>query len=47
MVTMFFPRVGDYAVVSTDLSAMAGLAPIGNVKASGFFDEHWQLKQSR
>jgi pimeloyl-ACP methyl ester carboxylesterase len=42
--SMFFPRVGDYAVVSTDLAAMAGLAPIGNVKTSGFFDEQWKLK---
>jgi hypothetical protein len=42
--SMFFPRIGDYAVVATDLTAMAGLAPVGRVKVSGFFDENWKLK---
>ena len=41
---MFFPRIGDYAVIGTDLAAMAGLAPVGDVKISGFFDEQWKLK---
>ena len=42
--SMFFPRIGDYAVVGTDLAAMAGLTPVGDVKMSGFFDESWKLK---
>lgn len=44
--SMFFPRIGDYAVVGTDLAAMAGLTPVGDVKISGFFDERWRLKGS-
>jgi hypothetical protein len=32
--SMFFPRLGDYAVVSTN----------GDVALSGFFDESWKLK---
>ena len=32
---VFFPRLGDYAVLSTS----------GPVKVAGFFDERWKLKQ--
>jgi hypothetical protein len=32
-----YPRLGDYAVLS----------PNGDVAVSGFFDENWQLRQSR
>ena len=32
---VFFPRLGDYAVLSTS----------GQVKVAGFFDEGWKLKQ--
>jgi len=32
--SMFFPRLGDYAVVSAN----------GDVALSGFFDESWRLK---
>ncbi len=42
--SMFFPRIGDYAVVGVDPAAMGGLTPVGTIKLSGFFDEHWQLK---
>jgi hypothetical protein len=42
--SMFFPRIGDYAVIHVDPAAMAGLTPVGDVKLSGFFDESWQLK---
>jgi hypothetical protein len=33
--SVFFPRLGDYAVLSTG----------GQVKTAGFFDEEWKLKQ--
>ncbi|HTL03873.1 MAG TPA: prolyl oligopeptidase family serine peptidase [Vicinamibacterales bacterium] len=42
--SMFFPRIGDYAVVHVDSAAMTGLTPVGDVKLSGFFDEGWKLK---
>ena len=42
--SMFFPRIGDYAVVHVNPAAMAGLTPVGEVKTSGFFDESWKLK---
>jgi hypothetical protein len=42
--SMFFPRIGDYAVVHVDSAAMTGLTPVGDVKLSGFFDESWKLK---
>ena len=42
--SMFFPRIGDYAVVHVDSAAMTGLTPVGDVKLSGFFDEAWKLK---
>ena len=42
--SMFFPRIGDYAVVHVDPSKMVGLTPVGDVKLSGFFDEQWKLK---
>lgn len=42
--SMFFPRIGDYAVVHVNPAAMAGLTPVGDVKLSGFFDENWKLK---
>jgi hypothetical protein len=42
--SMFFPRIGDYAVVHVDAAKMAGLTPVGDVKMSGFFDESWKLK---
>jgi hypothetical protein len=42
--SMFFPRIGDYAVVHVDPAKMAGLTPVGDVKLSGFFDESWKLK---
>jgi pimeloyl-ACP methyl ester carboxylesterase len=32
--SLFFPRLGDYAVIATD----------GSVKLAGLFDENWQLK---
>ena len=32
--SMFFPRLGDYAVVSVK----------GDVATAGFFDENWKLK---
>ena len=34
---VFFPRLGDYAVLSTS----------GAVKVAGFFDEAWRLKHVR
>jgi hypothetical protein len=33
--SVFFPRLGDYAVLTT----------AGTVKTAGFFDEEWKLKQ--
>jgi hypothetical protein len=42
--SIFFPRIGDYAVIRVDPAAMAGLTPVGDVKLSGFFNERWQLK---
>ena len=42
--SLFFPRIGDYAVVHVNPAAMAGLTPVGEVKLSGFFDENWKLK---
>ena len=44
--SMFFPRIGDYAVVHADPAAMKGLTPVGDTKLSGFFNESWQLKKS-
>src|SRR4051812_5642284 len=42
--SMFFPRIGDYAVVHVNPAAMSGLTPVGEVKTSGFFNEEWKLK---
>jgi hypothetical protein len=42
--SLFFPRIGDYAVVHVNPAAMAGLTPVGDVKLSGFFDARWKLK---
>ena len=42
--SLFFPRIGDYALIHVDPAAMAGLTPVGDVKLSGFFNENWQLK---
>ena len=42
--SLFFPRIGDYALIHVDPSAMGGLTPVGDVKLSGFFNESWQLR---
>ena len=44
--SVFFPRLGDWGVVSTDISNPEVLKPTGTIKASGFFDENWKLKKT-